>query len=216
MSVLVHKWFMCAVHVGMFCINTVCRFAAANFHASPIYLAYTDFTEDPRDVSTLIGRTVTFECSYTGLIAPHWDVFIPDQNGTLRMTPTHSSLTEGEMEDLDVGGYINYVSSTDQVATLEVLVTRESNGSEFLCEFSLAGGASASTQRASLTVFGECVDCKLKCTGSLAPQVCGCPLITHACTHTHTHTRTHTHTHTHTNTHKYVQLVDKHIYCSHV
>ena len=191
---------MCAVHVGIICINTVCRFAPANFHASPIYPAYTGFTEDPTNVSTLIGRTVTFECRYTGPIAPHWDVFIPDQSGTLLdETPTHSSLTEGEMVDLDVGGYINYTSSAGGVATLEVLVTRESNGSEFLCEFSLAGGASASTQRASLTVFGECNDCKLKCTGNLAPQVCGCPLITH--THTHTHARTHARTHTHTHTH---------------
>ena len=125
-------------------------------HLSISHVIYTGFTEDPRDISTLIGRTETFECSYDGSAVPHWNVFVPDSSGTLPPTATFS-LVRGRMEPLIGGGYLNYTSSADGVAMLDVLVTRESNGTEFQCILILE--TDVESKQASLTVFGECSDC---------------------------------------------------------
>lgn len=97
-----------------------------------------------------------FECTYTGSSPPHWDVFIPDQSNILPTDPTET-LVRGRDEPLPGGGYLNYTSSDNQMAMLEVLATRAVNGSEFQCV--IIGDPDVSSRRASLTVFGECTDC---------------------------------------------------------
>ena len=73
----------------------------------------------------------------------------------LPIEPTESLIRDRE-ETLPGGGYLNYTSTDNQMAMLEVLVTRASNGSEFQCE--IFGDPDVRGARASLTVFGECTD----------------------------------------------------------
>ena len=67
-------------------------------------------------------------------------------------------------------GIVNFTSSADQMAMLEVLATRESNGSEFQCVF--LGESKIESRRATLTVFGECSDYKI--ATAARPYLCEC------------------------------------------
>ena len=145
-------------HIGTYYINMMYTVhTISHFHASSILL-HTGFTVQPSDVSTLVNSTVTFRCSYTGTLSPHWDAFIPDESNRLPSTATES-LVRGRIEPLIGGGYLNYTSSTGQMAVLEVLATRESNGSEFQCVF--ISDPNVESRRATLTLPGECSDCKI-------------------------------------------------------
>ena len=121
----------------------------------PYLTCHTATITGPPDLSTLVGSVVTFQCNYNGSSLPHWNVFIPDQSNMLPTRPTESLIRDRE-ETLLGGGYLNYTSTDNQMAVLEVLVTRASNGSEFQCE--ILGAPDVRGVRASLTVFGECTD----------------------------------------------------------
>ena len=147
----------------MYTVHTI-----SHLHASFI-LIHTGFTVQPRDVPTLVNSTVTFRCSYTGSLLPHWDAFIRDESNRLPSTATES-IVRGRIEPLIGGGYLNFTSSAGQMAVLEVLATRESNGSEFQCVF--ISDPNIESRRGTLTVFGECSDYKI--ATAARPYLCEC------------------------------------------
>ena len=115
-----------------------------------VSLVAPSVNSSPDDQRVVAGDITTFICSFIGHTIPHW--LITKSDGT------SETITSGTMTDTFTLPHIPVIvgdGSVGTVSRLEVAVDLSLNGSTYICQIVVAGGATVDSAAATLTVYGR-------------------------------------------------------------